>query len=137
MAASASLQPTGHTQITHPVQHAIIVAGRAWEIADVQDGPLTAGRFEILLAAEAGQPADAVAAPARLISCPLGALTVGRGHHHGTARRCGIRTANQPGLHGPARNDAIIAPVAWVHRTHMTGWSNVARAVISKVLPTF
>jgi hypothetical protein len=30
---------------------AIIVAGRAWEIADVQDGPLTAGRFEILLSA--------------------------------------------------------------------------------------
>jgi hypothetical protein len=37
----------------------------------------------------------------------------------------------------PPRNDSIVASVGFAHRTQMTGWSNVVRAVISKVLPTF
>jgi hypothetical protein len=37
---------------------------------------------------------------------------------------------------GP-RNDSTIASMMYAHRTQMTGWSNVVRAAISGVLPTF
>jgi hypothetical protein len=65
-------------------------------------------------------------------------ITVEPAHHGSDARGCGIRTADQSGQHTPARNDSsIIAPVACAHRAQITGWSNVVRAVISNVFPTF
>jgi hypothetical protein len=42
-----------------------------------------------------------------------------------------------PVCKGPARNDSIIASIGLAHRAQMTGWSNVVRAVISAVFPTF
>ncbi len=38
---------------------------------------------------------------------------------------------------GRLRNDSIIAPIGFAYRTHMTGWSNVARVAVSDVLPAF
>ncbi len=49
----------------------------------------------------------------------------------GTARRISPVSTRRP------RNDSIIAPIGFAHRTQMTGWSNVVRAAISAVLPTF
>ncbi len=43
--------------------------------------------------------------------------------------------ADQPGLTGRPRDDSIIAPVGFAHRTQMTDWSNITRAAISGVLP--
>jgi hypothetical protein len=64
----------------------------------------------------------------------------GASSHHGSgARRYRIRTADQSRLHGPApeRLHYRAGRGAGAHRTQMTGWSNVVRVVISKVLPTF
>src|SRR5258708_23825655 len=43
----------------------------------------------------------------------------GASSNHGSgARPCGIRTAEQSGLHRTARNDSVIASIACAHRTH-------------------
>jgi hypothetical protein len=83
------------------------------------------------------QPADAVAAPARLISRPLGALTVSRAITTELPAVAESARRTSPVCTGRRRNDPIIAPIACAHRTHMTGWSNVARAASSEVLPMF
>jgi hypothetical protein len=122
-------QPAAHrSHADHPVQHAIIVAGRAREIADAQDGPLTAGRFEILLAARKQA--------SRLISRPLSALTVSRAITTELPAVAESARRTSPVCTARPRNDPAIAPIACAQRAHMTGWSNVARVASSEVLPT-
>jgi len=64
-------------------------------------------------------------------------LTAEPAHRGSGARRCGIRAADQSDQHRPARNGSRIASVACAHRAQMTSRSNVVRAAICGVFPTF
>ena len=57
-------------------------------------------------------------------------------HHRSAARRCGIRTAEQSGLHRPAP-ERLHYRAGRGREPDPDDRGNVARAVISEVLPTF